>query len=147
MSPPRRRPSRPERGGRSTQLDDLDRLGTFPERPPADLAQAILPLEDRIIHCRWSGESNWIPWGDRDLGIGPENATSYPHPGELALYPGGQSETELLFPYGYCNFASKAGQLWANHFATLVEGQEQLKELGRLTLWEGAQPISFRELT
>ncbi len=109
-------------------------------------SRAILPLEDRIIHCRWSGESNWIPWGDRDLGIGPENATSYPHPGELALYPGGESETELLFPYGYCSFASKAGHLWANHFATLVEGAEQLKELGRLTLWEGAQPISFREL-
>ena len=33
--------------------------------------RGILPLEDRIIHCRWSGESNWIPWGDRDLGIGP----------------------------------------------------------------------------
>ena len=101
--------------------------------------KASLPLDDRIIHCRWSGESNWIPWGDRDFGIGPENATSYPHPGELALYPGGQSETELLFPYGYCSFASKAGHLWANHFATLVEGQEQLRELGRLTLWEGAQ--------
>ena len=68
-----------------------------------------------------------------------------PHPGELALYPGGQSETELLFPYGYCSFASKAGHLWANHFATLVEGQEHLKELGRRTLWEGAQEISFRE--
>src|ERR671913_318762 len=87
--------------------------------------KGILPLEDRIIHCRWSGESNWIPWGDRDLGIGPENATSYPHPGELALYP--------------------AGELWANHFATLVEGRENLKELGRMTLWEGAQPISLRE--
>ena len=108
--------------------------------------RASLPLDDRIIHCRWSGESNWIPWGDRDFGIGPENATSYPHPGELALYPGGQSETELLLPYGYCSFASKAGHLWANHFATVVEGQEQLKELGRLTLWEGAQQISFREI-
>ena len=107
--------------------------------------KASLPLDDRIIHCRWSGESNWIPWGDRDFGIGPENATSYPHPGELALYPGGQSETELLFPYGYCSFASKAGHLWANHFATVVEGQEQLRELGRLTLWEGAQKISFRD--
>ena len=76
--------------------------------------KAILPLDDQIIHCRWSGESNWIPWGDRDLGIGPENATSYPHPGELALYPGGQSETELLFPYGYCSFAKMeqhAGQI------------------------------------
>ena len=99
-----------------------------------------------MLEITAAGESNWIPWGDRDLGIGPENATSYPHPGELALYPGGQSETELLFPYGYCSFASKAGHLWANHFATLVEGQEQLKELGRLTLWEGAQPISFREV-
>ena len=41
---------------------------------PATVAafRAILPLEDRIIHCRWSGESNWIPWGDRQLGIGPE---------------------------------------------------------------------------
>jgi Protein of unknown function (DUF3830) len=107
--------------------------------------RGILPFDDRIIHCRWSGESNWIPWGDRNLGVGPENATSYPHPGELALYPGGVSETELLFPYGYCNFASKAGQLAANHFATLVEGADQLRELGRMTLWEGAQPISFRE--
>jgi hypothetical protein len=107
--------------------------------------RAMLPFEERIIHVRWSGEACWIPWGDRELGIGPENATSYPHPGELSLYPGGQSETEVLFPYGYCHFASKAGPLWANPFATVVEGREQLAELGRLTLWEGAQPISFRE--
>jgi hypothetical protein len=107
--------------------------------------RGILPFEDRIIHCRWSGESNWIPWGDRELGIGPENATSYPAPGEILLYPGGISETELLFPYGHCCFASKAGQLAGNHFATVVEGAENLRELGRLTLWEGAQPISFRE--
>ena len=105
----------------------------------------LLPLESKIIQARWSGQSAWIPFGELDVGIGAENATSYPHPGELALYPGGVSETELLFPYGYCNFASKAGQLAANHFATLVEGVEQLPELGRLTLWEGAQPISFRE--
>jgi hypothetical protein len=106
----------------------------------------ILPIEDRIIHCRWSGESNWIPWGERELGVGPENATSYPAPGQLLLYPGGISETELLFPYGHCCFASKAGQLAGNHFATVVEGAEQLATLGRLTLWEGAQPIAFREV-
>jgi Protein of unknown function (DUF3830) len=105
----------------------------------------LLPLDSKIIHCRWSGESNWIPFGDLDVGIGPENATSYPPPGELLLYPGGISETELLFPYGYCCFASKAGQLAGNHFATLVDGHEQLRELGRRTLWEGAQPILFTE--
>jgi hypothetical protein len=108
--------------------------------------RGILPFEDRVIHCRWSGESTWIPWGDRELGISPENATSYPAPGQILLYPGGISETELLFPYGHCCFASKAGQLAGNHFATVVEGGEQLPELGRLTLWEGAQPISFRAL-
>jgi hypothetical protein len=114
---------------------------------PATVAafRRILPFEDRVIHCRWSGESNWIPWGDRELGIGPENATSYPAPGQILLYPGGISETELLFPYGHCCFASKAGQLAGNHFATVVEGGDRLPELGRLTLWEGAQPISFRE--
>jgi hypothetical protein len=115
---------------------------------PATVAalRAILPFADRIIHCRWSGESNWIPWGDRALGIGPENATCYPAPGELLLYPGGVSETELLFPYGHCAFGSKAGALAGNHFATVVEGREQLAELGRLTLWNGAQPIAFREI-
>ena len=115
---------------------------------PATVAafKAILPFEDRIIHCRWSGESNWIPWGDRELGIGPENATCYPAPGQLLLYPGGVSETELLFPYGHCAFGSKAGALAGNHFATVVEGLEQLPALGRLTLWEGAQAISFRAL-
>ena len=117
------------------------------ELAPATVAafRGILPFDDRIIHCRWSGESNWIPWGDRDLGLGPENATSYPHPGELALYPGGQSETELLFPYGACSFASKAGPLAGNHFATVVDGREHLSEVGRLTLWEGAQDFLIEE--
>src|SRR5580658_4408649 len=107
--------------------------------------RAILPFEERINHCRWSGESNWIPWGARELGIGAENATCYPAPGQLLLYPGGVSETELLFPYGHAAFGSKAGSLAGNHFATVVEGAEQFAALGRLTLWEGAQAIAFRE--
>jgi hypothetical protein len=121
----------------------------FEEREaPATVAafRAILPFEERIIHCRWSGESTWIPWGERELGLGPENATCYPAPGELLLYPGGVSETELLFPHGHCAFASKAGPLAGNHFATVVEGAGDLAALGRLTLWEGAQPVAFREL-
>jgi Protein of unknown function (DUF3830) len=108
--------------------------------------RAILPFDERVIHVRWSGESTWIPWGDRKFGLGPENATCYPAPGQLLLYPGGVSEAELLFPYGRCRFASKAGVLAGNHFATVVEGNESLRELGRLTLWEGAQRSSFREL-
>jgi len=105
----------------------------------------LLPLESRLIHARWSGESCWIPFGELDVGIGPENATSYPALGELLLYPGGISETELLFPYGPTCFASKAGQLAGNHFATIVEGVEQLADLGPKVLWEGAKPIRFAE--
>jgi Protein of unknown function (DUF3830) len=105
----------------------------------------LLPLESRVIHVRWSGESMWIPFGELDVGVGHENATTYPAPGELLLFPGGVSETELLFPYGACSFASKAGPLAGNHFATVVGGAERLRELGVKCLWEGAQPISFAE--
>ena len=80
-----------------------------------------------------------------ELELGPENANSYPAPGEILLYPGGLSEVEILFPYGATCFASKMGQLAGNHFATIVEGAEQLPELGRVVLWEGAQPIVFEE--
>ena len=105
----------------------------------------LLPLESRIIHVRWSGEGGWIPWGDLDLGLGPENATRYPSSGELIIYPGGVSEAELLLAYGYVAFGSKAGALAGNHFATLVEGGENLRELGRRMLWAGAQQIVFAE--
>jgi hypothetical protein len=43
------------------------------------------------------------------------------------------------------SFASKAGALAGNHFATIVEGGENLRDLGKTFLWEGAQDISFRE--
>jgi hypothetical protein len=107
--------------------------------------RTLLPLDSKIIQARWSGQSAWIPMGDLDVGIGLENATSYPAAGELLLYPGGVSETELLFPYGHTCFASKAGQLAGNHFATIVQGGERLQELGELVLWHGAQDIVFRE--
>jgi hypothetical protein len=106
----------------------------------------LLPLESRIIHARWSGESCWIPFGELDVGFGPENATCYPAPGQMLFYPGGVSETEILFPYGPTAFASKAGALAGNHFATVVEGVEHLGELGRKVLWEGVQPIRLEEI-
>ena len=117
------------------------------ENAPETVAafRRMLPLESKIIHVRWSGEGGWIPMGDLDVGIGPENATRYPSPGELVFYPGGVSETELLLAYGYVAFASKAGALAGNHFATIVEGAENLRELGRQLLWEGAQDVAFHE--
>jgi Protein of unknown function (DUF3830) len=104
----------------------------------------LLPVRGKIIQARWSGEAAWIPFGwDVDLGLGPENATSYPGAGELLLYPGGVSEVEILFPYGRACFASTAGQLAGNHFATIEGGRENLPELGRLVVWEGAQDVTI----
>jgi hypothetical protein len=106
----------------------------------------LLPYRGHLIHARWSGEACWVPLGDLDLGLGYENATSYPALGQLVLHPGGISETEVLLAYGAVRFASKIGQLAGNHFLTIVEGAEHLPELGRLTLWQGAQPIEFTSL-
>lgn len=105
--------------------------------------RALLPYDERIIHVRWSGEACWIPLGDLDLGLRYENHTSFPAPGQIILYPGGVSETEILLAYGSVCFASKVGQLAGNHFLTIVDGLDQVAALGKLTLWEGAQPIRF----
>jgi hypothetical protein len=107
--------------------------------------RTMLPYESKLIQARWSGQAAWVPMGDFDVGdLGPEDPTSYPAPGELLLYPGGLSEVEILFPYGDTCFASKAGQLAGNHFATVVEGIEHLSAIGELVLWEGAQDIRFQ---
>ena len=103
----------------------------------------LMPYKERIVHVRWSGEACWIPLGELDLGLGFENHTSYPAPGQILLYPGGFSETEILLPYGACRFASKMGQLAGNHFLTVIEGNENLALLGRQVLWEGARDIVF----
>jgi hypothetical protein len=105
-----------------------------------------LPYESKVVHVRWSGEGVWVPLGDEDFGVGYENHTSHPAPGHIILYPGGISETEILLAYGGVDFSSKMGQLAGNHFITLTSGLGNLKTLGNLTLWEGAQPIRF-ELT
>lgn len=115
------------------------------EAAPRTVAKfkTLLPYKQRIIHVRWSGEGCWIPLGDLDLGLGYENATSYPAPGQVILFPGGISETEFLIAYGSVCFASKAGQLAGNHFLSITEGLENIRALGKLTLWEGAQDILF----
>jgi hypothetical protein len=115
------------------------------ERAPKTCAKFrdMLPYKERIIHVRWSGEGCWIPLGDLDLGLPFEDPTSYPAPGEIILYPGGVSETEILLSYGNVCFASKAGQLAGNHFLTIIEGRDQLRELGKCVLWQGAQDILF----
>ena len=105
--------------------------------------ERLIPYASQLVHVRWSGEGVWIPLGDANFGVGYENHTSHPAPGHFIFYPGGVSETEILLAYGGVAFSSKMGQLAGNHFLTLVDGLENLQELGNRVLWEGAQNIRF----
>ncbi|OKH86754.1 DUF3830 family protein [Thalassospira sp. TSL5-1] len=102
-----------------------------------------LPFISKVVHVRWSGEGVWMPLGDYQFGVDYENHTSYPAPGQIILYPGGISETEILLAYGGVHFASKVGQLAGNHFITITSNLDDVVKLGKMTLWEGAQDIRF----
>ena len=117
----------------------------FEDAAPKTVAafKSHMPFASQIVHVRWSGEGVWIPLGERQFGVGYENQTSYPAPGQVILYPGGISETEILLAYGGVRFASKVGQLAGNHFVTLTSNLDRLAELGKLCLWRGAQDIRF----
>jgi hypothetical protein len=111
------------------------------ERAPLTTAAflARLPFEGQLIQARWSGEAGWVPLADYDLGVGYENATSYPAPGQVLWHPPGLSEAEILVPYGTACFSSRVGQLAGNHFLTIDDERGALEEVGRRLLREGAQ--------
>jgi len=144
-----------DRSDLSIVVGDLHFSARWEPAAPRTVAaiRRLLPLRDRLIHVRWSGEATWIPLGDLDLRTGFENQTSHPAPGEVLVYAGDLSECEILIPYGACAFSSRVGQLAGNHFATIdpagdepPEGlRARLRELGRRCLWEGAQEIAIEE--
>ena len=115
------------------------------ERAPRTAAafMARLPFQSQLVQARWSGEAGWVPLADYDLGVGDENVTSLPAPGEVLWHPPGLSEAELLVPYGRTRFSGVVGQLSGNHFLTILDERGEFAELGRRLLWEGAQAVSF----
>ncbi len=140
-------------GDLSIRVGDLNFTARWEADAPQTVAaiRAMLPLRTKLIHCKWSGEGCWIPFGDEKLPVGFENHTSHPAPGEIIVYTGDLSEGEILVGYGAVDFSSKLGQLSGNHFATMVEAdydalRDRLREMGRRVLWEGAQDITIEEL-
>jgi len=105
---------------------------------------SLLPYDSKVIHVRWSGEGIWIPWGDQRIDLPYENTTSHPSPGQMILYPGGVSESEVLLAYGPVSFGSKAGPLAGNHFLTITSGLDRLDGLGQVVLYFGAQSFKAR---
>lgn len=118
------------------------------QQAPATCAaiRTLLPLRGRILQARWSGEALWIPLGDRPLTLPPENAKTRPASGELLLYSGDVSETEILVPYGLTNFACKYGELVGNHFATILDAGADWTDFGERIWWHGAQDVTIDEV-
>ena len=107
----------------------------------------MLPLCEKVIHVRWSGEGFWIPYGDNHIKVPFENHTSHPGRGEVLLYPGGLSEAEIIFAYGSCSFSSKVGQLAGNHFLSVTDNLDEWYALGRKILYKGMQTLTIDLLT
>jgi hypothetical protein len=131
----------------SIRVGDLNFSARWQPEAPQTIAaiRRLLPIRNKLIHCRWSGEGCWIPFGDMKVGVGFENHTSHPAPGDVIIYTGDLSECEILIAYGGVAFSSKVGQLAGNHFATITGDRDQLKEMGRRVLWDGAQEIVIEE--
>jgi hypothetical protein len=106
--------------------------------------EALLPYAGKILHACWSGEACWAPlapvWSSGSV-LPPENATANPAPGEVLLFAGELSEPELLFPYGACHFASRAGPLVGNPVLSIEGDHGRLAEVGREMLWSGAMDL------
>ena len=111
----------------------------------------LLPYRGELIHARWSGEACWSPLGaawPASSVLEPEAATSDPAPGQILLFGGGISEPELLFPYGLCRFACKAGPLAGDPVLKIGDDQlTRLAEIGRSILWRGAKPLHIEHAT
>jgi hypothetical protein len=137
----------------SIRVGDLNFSARWEAQAPQTIAalRRLLPMRSKLIHCKWSGEGCWIPFGEDRLPVGYENHTSHPAPGEVIVYTGDISEGEILIAYGAVDFSSKLGQLSGNHFATITgpgdhdQVRDQLREMGRRALWEGAQDIVIEE--
>ena len=125
----------------------------FPARLQRSLAPrscecllALLPYSGSVIHARWSGEALWSPLAAAlapDLILPPENPRGCPAPGEILLYAGGESEPELLIPYGTSRFGCVAGPLAGNPVLEIEGKLERLGQLGREILWRGVVPFSI----
>lgn len=106
--------------------------------------ERLLPYYGKIIHARWSGEALWSPlapvWPAGRV-VPPENSTSSPAPGQILLFAGETSESELLFAYGVVRFACSAGPIAGNPVLTIEDRRAALAELGHDVLWCGARDL------
>lgn len=108
---------------------------------------SMLPYTDRMIHVSWSGNACFIRLQDKAYSVPYESPIRIPSKGELILYPGNEPRLqmggELFMAWGQASIATANGNLSGNHFLTIIEGNENIEEYGRLVHTGGAQEITF----
>ena len=114
-------------------VGDLHFSGRWVAEAPrtVEAIRALLPLRRELIHCRWSGEGCWIPFGEDFLDLGPENATSHPAPGELIVYPGGIVRVRDPARLRQRRLLEQGRPAVGQPLRDADEGLEQLPEIGR----------------
>lgn len=107
-----------------------------------------LPFEAPMIQVAWSGAALMTDLHNTGRNVPFENATSYPLPGQVVMYPGDKKGNtgEFYLPYGGNRFACPRGQLAGNCFLMIEEGADQLEEYGKKVRWEGAQQLLFEKI-
>ncbi|TWH58120.1 uncharacterized protein DUF3830 [Desulfitobacterium sp. LBE] len=110
----------------------------------------LLPYKETMIHVSWSGNASFIRLKNLGHGVPFEKATCRPSKGEVMMYPGNiphlQMGGEIWIPWGGCVLSCPNGNLAANHFMTIIEGNEKLTEFGQTIHLHGGREVVFETL-
>ena len=105
--------------------------------------RSLLPCSQRLVHARSIGDACWIGVRGLELGVGLENATCDPQPGQFIYYPGAEGEAVILLAYGSVSFPGNRSHFAGNAFLTIVGGLDRLGRLGREVAGRGCRFVTF----
>src|SRR5579875_2286293 len=103
----------------------------------------LLPIEDRTVHVKWSG-NGWRTWGDYPLdvpeGPGLENPAGHLRAGDILYYP---AMRKICVAYGDAEWLAPHGKREeVTLFARIPEKDAaRLAAVSERTWLEGAQPL------
>ncbi len=104
-------------------------------RTAAALVQR-LPIEDTIIHARWSGPIYLLR--KTDLGVPLENPTAFVEAGDIVYHP---THFDVGVAYGATQFIEMTGPVNVTRLGRLVGDLQRLAALGESLPAHGAMPV------